>query len=79
MEVLAKGRSPAEVRRELIDRGVTHVYVDWHEIERYRSPGNYGFTPFVTPDLFADLVAAGVLEPPQSLGARQELYRVRPR
>ena len=57
--LLARGRSPDQVRRALIDRGVTHVYVDWHEIERYRSPGNYGFTPFVTPELFAGLVAAG--------------------
>jgi len=78
LELLARGRTPAQVRRALVDCGVTHVYVDWHEIERYRSPGNYGFTPFVTPDLFAGLVAAGIFEPPRSLGARQELYRVRP-
>lgn len=78
LELMARGRSPAQVRRALVDRGVTHVYVDWHEIERYRSPGNYGFTPFVTPDLFAGLVAAGILDPPRSLGSRQELYRVRP-
>lgn len=77
IEVLTRGRTPAEIRRVLAERGVTHVYVDWFEIDRYRSPGNYGFTPYVTPELFAGLVASRVLEGPESLGARQELYRVR--
>jgi hypothetical protein len=76
-EVLARGRTPAEVRRELHAQGITHVYVDWFEIERYRSPGNYGFTPFVTPEVFTRLVAAGVLEPARAVEMRQELYRVR--
>ena len=53
-ETLARGRTPAEVGRALRERGITHVYVDWFEIERYRSPGNYGFTPFVTPEVFAE-------------------------
>jgi hypothetical protein len=56
---------------------VTHVYVDWFEIERYRSPGNYGFTDFVTPDEFDRLVKAGVLDRPETVGTRQELYTVR--
>ena len=51
---------------------------DWQaRFERYRSQGNYGFTPFVTPKVFAELVAAGVLEPAKAIGKRQELYRVR--
>jgi hypothetical protein len=76
-ETLARGRPAAEVGRALRERGITHVYVDWFEIERYRSPGNYGFTPFVTPEVFAELVAAGVLDPARSIGKWQELYRVR--
>jgi hypothetical protein len=75
-ETLARGRTPAEVARALHERGITHVYVDWFEIDRYRSPGNYGFTPFVTPKVFSDLVAAGVLEPAEAIAQRQELYRV---
>ncbi|MBV8607885.1 MAG: hypothetical protein JO034_10555, partial [Singulisphaera sp.] len=59
-------------------RGVTHVYVDWSEIDRYRSPGNYGFTAFVTPGRLAEWVGSGVLEPPIRIGPRQELYRVGP-
>ncbi len=77
LEQLAKGKTPAQIRQALGDRGITHIYVDWQEIERYRSPGNYGFSPFVTPELFALLVRDGVLEPLPSLGPRQELYRVR--
>lgn len=76
-EAVAKGRSADEVRRALAALGVAHVYVDWVEIERYRSPGNYGFTPFVTPEAFARLVAEGVLGPPARMGAKQELYPVR--
>ena len=76
IETLARGRTPEEVRRELIRLGVTHVYVDWSEVARYRSPGNYGFTPFVTPGLFEGLVKAGVLGAPRQWGPRQELYRV---
>src|SRR5206468_1832014 len=76
-ESLARDRTPAEVGRALQQKGITHVYVDWSEIERYRSPGNYGFTPFVTPEAFARLVAAGVLVPAPSIGKRQGLYRVR--
>jgi hypothetical protein len=77
IETLAKGRSPGEFHEELRKLGVTHVYVDWSEINRYRSPGNYGFTPFVTYEFFQNLVNAGVLEPPVTWGPRQELYRVR--
>jgi hypothetical protein len=77
-ETLAKGRFPAEVHAALKRLGVTHVFVDWSDIERYRSPGNYGFTPFVTPAQFDRLVTAGVLDPPAQPGAKRELYRVRP-
>jgi len=77
IETIARDHTPAEVRAELARLGVTHVYVDWFEIERYRSPGNYGFTPFVTPGLFDRLVEGGVLAPPSRIGARQDLYEVR--
>ena len=60
-ESIDRGRSPEGVRAELARRGITHVYVDWSEIARYRSPGNYGFTDYVTPERFDRLVRAGVL------------------
>ncbi|MDE2508771.1 MAG: hypothetical protein KGM43_16300, partial [Planctomycetota bacterium] len=77
IEMLTRGRSPAQVREALHSLGATHVYVDWHQIERYRSPGNYGFTSYVTPELFAKLVSEGVLEVPTAVGPRQELYALK--
>jgi hypothetical protein len=77
LERLAGGKTVDEFRRGLEDRGLTHIYVDWKEIERHRQPGGYGFTDFVTPERFAEWVKAGLLERPERLGSRQELYRVR--
>ncbi len=77
IETLTRGRSPTQVREALLSLGATHVYVDWHQIERYRSPGNYGFTNYVTPELFAKLVSDGVLEIPAAVGPRQELYALK--
>jgi len=77
IELLASGKTPAEFRRALQERKLTHIYVDWKEIKRHRRPEGYGFTDFVTPDRFAHWVAAGVLENPSLLGPEQELYRVR--
>ncbi|MCC9605735.1 glycosyltransferase family 39 protein [Blastopirellula sp. JC732] len=56
-------KSAAERKEILKARKVSHVYVNWNEIARFRSPGNYGFAEFVTPDFFAELVAQGVLRP----------------
>jgi hypothetical protein len=76
VEQIVRGRTADQVRGELVRQGISFVYVDWFEIERYRRPGNYGFTAFVTPQTFADLVRDGVLEKPVPAGSRQELYRV---
>jgi hypothetical protein len=86
LELLATGKSPQEFHQALKDRGITHVYVDWKEINRYRSPGNYGFTDFVSPERFAAWVRAGVLarpgpitleDHPPRVALEQELYPVR--
>ena len=76
-EQLARGRTPVEVRQALRDRNISHVYVNWNEVARYRSPGNYGITKFIAPDVFDRLVDSGVLArvPPIEEGAN-ELYRV---
>lgn len=47
----------------LSGRGITHVLVSWSEIERYRSPGNYGFSAWPTRRDLESMVAAGVLLP----------------
>ncbi len=77
IERIATGRSPGEIHRSLQDLGITHILVDWSEIARHRKAGGYGFTPFVTPELFARLVGAGVIEPAAGPGPKRELYRVR--
>jgi hypothetical protein len=77
LETIARDRTAEEIRTELRRRGITHVYVDWSEIQRHRKPGGYGFTDFVTPEMLARLVADGILEPMERPGAQQELYRVR--
>jgi hypothetical protein len=66
-ERILKGRSAAELHAWLVDNRISHVYVHWGEIARYRAPGNYGFTDFVQPSVFHMLVQRGVLalrEPP---------------
>jgi len=56
-------RSPEEMRRQLHERGISTVLVNWSEIERFRSSGNYGYTSnLVQPELFGQLVRDGVLK-----------------
>ena len=62
-EILTKGKGPQQIRNNLRRENIGYVYVNWREIARYRSPGNYGFTPFVQPEQFRELVKAGVLVP----------------
>ena len=42
--------------------GITHVFVHWGEIARYRNSG-YGFTGFVESAVFDRLVEQGILRP----------------
>ena len=77
IEEISRDRSPDQFREALRSRGITHVYVDWFEIGRYRSPGNYGFTDYVTPERFREWVIVGVLAPPTQAGPGQELFEVR--
>jgi len=77
-EQLVKDKTAAEVRAELHRRNIAYVYVNWREIDRYRSPGNYGFTDFVQPAVFDRLVAQGVLEPlPPIPEHSRRAYRVK--
>ena len=55
LERLLDGAVSADQRREALrSAGISHVYVKWSEIDRYRSPGNYGFPEFVTRRLIRD-------------------------
>lgn len=66
---LVGGRGPGEVRHRLAAERISHVYVDWGEIQRYRT--TYGFANYADPDEFVEfvrqeicrLVGQAVLEP----------------
>jgi hypothetical protein len=68
-------KSAAERHEILASRGVGWVLVDWPEIARYQSPGNYGFDPRFKAELLDEMVQQGVLEPPIQLG---DGYNTRP-
>jgi hypothetical protein len=53
-ERLLCGRDRAARLEALHAERISHVCVNWSEIRRYRSPGNYGFTDYVTPELVHD-------------------------
>ncbi|HET6424462.1 MAG TPA: hypothetical protein VFG20_12310, partial [Planctomycetaceae bacterium] len=57
-------RSPADIRATLANQGITHIYVNWGEIWRYRQ--SYGYTDFVHPARFQALIESGVLDRPVS-------------
>lgn len=63
LQQLIEGRSVEERRAALHARRITHVFVHWGEIARYRSPGNYGYPEFVQPAVFDELVRQNVLWP----------------
>lgn len=54
-------RDLAEIRADFQRLGITHVDVNWAEIQRYRAPGSYGFAEFVQPERFAELQRLGLL------------------
>ncbi len=79
-ELWMRDRSAEQRRAKLRRQQISHVYFDWGEIARYRSPGNYGFSDWVTRDLiWNELVRQqGVLRPvPLEMDpARGELFEV---
>ena len=89
IELLASGKSDQEFHESLRERKLTHIYVDWEQVQRHRQPGGYGFTDFVQRSKFAHWVAAGVLDRPLYFNnhawrpgfsghrSDQELYRVK--
>lgn len=64
-EQLTKDRPASEVLADLRQQKIRFVLVDWREIARYRSPGNYGLTDYVQPAVFERLVSEKVLDPPK--------------
>ena len=66
-------KSLEDIRTIFRKNGITHVYVNWSEVLRYRL--TYGFTDFVTPKRFVDLQSAGILQPSRTLSTGDWLSR----
>jgi len=72
----------AQIVANLRKARVAYVLVDFSEIERFRSPGNYGFNDDdITERLFEILVQSGVLTPftpkeLQNVGDKVKIYQV---
>lgn len=60
-------RPAAEFLALCREQQITHIFVNWSEILRYRLPGSYGYSEFVQPARFSELVAAEALETPTIL------------
>jgi hypothetical protein len=76
-EQLFRGRTRAQRLARLRELGISHVLVNWSEIDRYRSPGNYGFTDYVTRQLVREELVReqGVLQK-VPLGADPEAWEL---
>lgn len=55
-------QAPDAQLRRLQAEGITHFMVDWFEIERFRQPGNYGFSAWPTREDVDAMIESGVLE-----------------
>ena len=67
-------------RRDALRRQrISHVLIDWMELNRYRSPGNYGYSDYVTPELLqTEFVATGLLRlvPTEIVPESAQMYEV---
>ncbi|MEO8269288.1 MAG: hypothetical protein ABI557_06180 [Aureliella sp.] len=62
-EIWLLNEEPEQQRENLARAGVTHVLINWSELARYRSPGNYGFSEWPQRDDIKRLVSDQVLRP----------------
>ncbi|MCA9145675.1 MAG: hypothetical protein KDB05_22940 [Planctomycetales bacterium] len=61
-ETMTKDRTNDERMDALREKRISHVFVFWYELDRYRSPGNYGYSDYVTPELIRqEFVDRGIL------------------
>ena len=62
-ETVKEITKPEKVRRALAEMGVKYILVDFDELARFRSEGNYGFNnPELNESLFQALVVGGIIE-----------------
>ncbi len=58
-----RDQTPMQQHEHLKQAGISHVLINWNELQRYRSPGNYGFSDWPQRDDVSGLVESGVLVP----------------
>ena len=58
-------KSAEEIESVFRQQRITHIYVNWSEILRYRQ--TYGYTDYVTPDRLIQLQSMGLLAPPNTI------------
>lgn len=83
-ENMMRDRNVAQRRRNLARKQVSHVCVHWPEIFRYRA--TYGYSDYVQPVVFEELIQQGILEIDEAWleflrregakGSAQTVYRV---
>ena len=64
-----KMKTAAELRAAFAERGVSHIYVNWSEILRYRL--TYGYTDYVFPGRFEELQQHGIVRAPITMSAAE--------
>ncbi|MDR1491176.1 MAG: glycosyltransferase family 39 protein [Planctomycetaceae bacterium] len=72
-------RTDEEIKKRLLRAGISHIIVNWRELQRFRSPGNYGYTSdLVQPEIFDELIRRKILQPQPQIPAspNQAVYRV---
>lgn len=60
-EAILRDRTSDQQRSALKENGITHILVDWTEIGRYRSPGNYGFSEWPQTEDVQRMIDAGIV------------------
>ncbi|MBN1342247.1 MAG: glycosyltransferase family 39 protein [Phycisphaerae bacterium] len=71
------GPTPREMMAWFRQRGVTHVYIGWSEIQRFRRPGNYGWDEALSPDLLASMRSvARVVHAERHAGSGAMIYEL---
>jgi hypothetical protein len=61
VEKLLRAQSAEMQRVNLRAIGATHLLINWAEIARYRTPGNYGFSDWPNREVINNLLEAGVV------------------
>jgi hypothetical protein len=50
-EQLMRGRTAEQRYAALCENRISHIFFSWSELDRYRTPGNYGYSNYVTREL----------------------------